>query len=527
MKFIKLSKSYSRSVIKDVLDLLERHGIDVSVWRPEITYGTKVYTQKDVEKWKNLYEKFGSYNYIKDFLRKEEEDGPADSTIKERLKEYFQKKKLDFESWEELYKRNIKLQKYGEKEELYWIRLYEKLGSFYQVSEKLEEKYGKIIRSSSIKERIKKRFLREKKNFNEWEQKYRRRNPSQFESIYSEEDVNLWIKLFEKYGFISKVIEKFENLNDKNQLSNGTILYRIEKKFEEEVKDFEKWYEKYRRSTKNFEKKYEMENVNEWETLFEEIGSFSGVSHYLNGLEGSEDIPNVHTIKAYLKEKFKKEERDFKKWVIEYYSPNHKRSNIIGNMIHFIMEFLFIKYQLNIGNAVFYEISPTDERDTIIDNALLELNNKIKMKCIDYSTSKYKENIYDKMYKNYQSIYRELIIVPLLIDDEVKISKTIKKNLRKNVKILNKDEFAKWVGYNNEELEIYYRAIELAKSALFDDDDFAKLRKLGKKAQYNLHKLEDKYPIGEKGFIKYLKNVNGKDYSYILKGLKFNSLEDF
>ncbi len=500
--------------------------IDVSTWRPKITYGIEKYNQKNVIKWKKLYEEFGSYNYIKDLLRNEEGEGPSDTTIKERLQNYFKEKDWDFKNWEARYKRNIQLQKYGDKEELFWMKLYEELASFRQVSIKLGEVYNKVFRSSSIRDRIKRRFLRQNIDFKKGENEYKQENPTKFKSVYSEQELNLWIQLFEKYGFLSKVSEEFEEKTG-NQISNRTILYRIEKKFEEEGKDFEEWYEKNRKSTKGFEKKYNMEDLNEWESLFEQIGSFCGVSYYLNEVRGDEDGPHGKTIKDYLKQKFRTENRDFKKWIINFYSPNHERANIIRLSIHFIMENLFIENQLRKGNIAFYEISPTDGRNTVSDNALLNLKDNIKMKCIDYSTSRYKENLFDKLYKNYQSSYRELIIVPLLIDKNIKLSKNIKKELRRNVKILNKDKFAKWMRYNEQELKLYNIAIEYAKTALYDDDDFDKLKELGKKAEYNLYILQKKYPIGEQGFQEYLKKGTKKDYSYLLKDLEFRSLEDY
>jgi len=111
------------------------------------------------------------------------------------------------------------------------------------------------------------------------------------------------------------------------------------------------------------------------------------------------------------------------------------------------MENLFLINQLRKGKKVFYEVSPTEEKNTVIDNAVINLSNKIKMTCIDYSTSRHKQNLFDKIYKQYQSIDRELIIVSLLIDEDIKIAQNIRSELKRNVKILNKDNFARWAGY--------------------------------------------------------------------------------
>jgi len=311
-----------------------------------------------------------------------------------------------------------------------------------------------------------------------------------------------------------------------NQVSSSTILYRIAKLYEEEGKDFDKWYDINRKSTEYGTKRYDKEDIDEWERLFEEIGSFSGVSYYLIELL-EKDAPLAKSIKKHLKEKFLEEGRDFKKWIIEFYSPNHERANNIGFFIHYIMEYLFLLNQLRKGKNVYYEISPTLERDTVIDNAVIDLTLIIKMTCIDYSISRHKYNLFDKIYKNYQDIERELIIVSLLIDEDIKIPQNIKKELKRNVKILNKDKFVRWVGYNNEELKQYNRVIELAKIGLYDDDAYNELNSIGKEAQLRIYELSKKYPISEKDLQEYLKSGTPKDYSYILKGLKFKDITDF
>lgn len=247
----------------------------------------------------------------------------------------------------------------------------------------------------------------------------------------------------------------------------------------------------------------------------------------MSELSQGNDFPAGKTIEEYLKRKFDKEGRDFKSWVIEFYSPNHARANNIGFYVHYIIEYLVVKNQLRKRRKVYYEISPSDERDTIIDNALIDLSSTPKMWCIDYSTTRYVSNLFDKIYKNYQGIDRGLMIVSLLIDEKIELPKNAKKEVKINTQILNKDKFAKWIGFNEREAEIYYRVIELSKTALYDDEDLRSLEEMGKTAKSRLSKLEKKYPIGENGLIEYLRNVNGKDYTYILRDLKFKKLDTF
>jgi len=168
------------------------------------------YIIEDVRWWITLYEELGSYNHVKDHIRKLNGQGPTDTTIKERIYKLFIDEGKDFKKWEKRFKRNIKLQKYGDHEEIYWIKLYEELGSFYLVALYLQEEYKKVIRLSTIKERIKKRFLREyRTDFDDWVKIYKRENPTTYKPVYPHSHVELWICLFEKYGFISDVIKEY------------------------------------------------------------------------------------------------------------------------------------------------------------------------------------------------------------------------------------------------------------------------------------------------------------------------------
>ncbi len=527
MDFTGLTKAPIQANIKLYLNILKnKTGINIDKWTPKITYGVIKYTDDDVEWWIKLYEEMGSYNHVKDHIRKINGDGPSDTTIKNRIQELFIRKGRNFEEWEARFKRNIRLQKYGETEEVYWMTLYERFGSFYQVSLFLLEEYGKIIRSSAIKDRIKRKFQRKlRTDFENWVIKYKRENPTTFKSIYPSSDVLLWMRLFEEYGFISKVVEEYRKKTG-NEVSKTAIVYRIAKFFEEEGKDFDIWYEKYRQSTEYGKKRYNNEEIEEWESLFEELGSFTGVSYYSIEVLGK-DAPSGKTIKKLLKKKFIQEGRDFIRWVIEFYSPNHERSNNIGFYIHYIMEYLFLLHYLREGKKVFVEISPSLDRDTRIDNALIELDKNIKMRCIDYSSSRHKFNLFDKFYKNYQDIERELIIVSLLIDEDIQLPQNLTKGLKRNVKILNSDKFAKWVGYTKEELQQYNRAIELAKIGFYDDDAYNELSRIGKEIQQKIYELSKKYPISEKDLLKFLKSGTSKDYTYILRGLKFKDITDF
>ena len=237
MQFTNKTISTIRISIKKNLEFFsEVTGLNVDKWQPEVVYGIEKYDEDDVKYWKDLYEELGSYIRVKEHIRKLMGVGPADTTIKERLKQFFKKEGTDFVIWEQIFKRNIKSQKYGEREVEYWINLYEEIGSFKGVSNYFYNNYDKLISGSNIKKRIRKKFIRESRDFDEWENNFRADNPTTFKPIYTEKEVEEWINLFEKYGVFNRVSNYLKHKQEGFGPEAAVIKYRIQKKFEEKMK---------------------------------------------------------------------------------------------------------------------------------------------------------------------------------------------------------------------------------------------------------------------------------------------------
>lgn len=241
----------------------------------------------------------------------------------------------------------------------------------------------------------------------------------------------------------------------------------------------------------------------------------------------NEKAPCHHTIVRRLKLKFAKERRDFNKWVIEFFNPNHKTANKVGQFAHNILELIFIQFCIENNLKGYNEISPTLERDTIVDNALVDLNAGVKMISIDYTISNIQQNLFDKLFKGYQSNDRALFIVALTSDRKICIPQNYPKSVRKNVRIMNADEFAKYMGYDGNYLKAYKKAIDLSRIALFDDNAYNILERESKNARLKLAELSKIFPISEKELINYLRSGTEKDYAYILKDLRFRKLDIF
>ena len=80
--------------------------------------------------------------------------------------------------------------------------------------------------------------------------------------------------------------------------------------------------------------------MEEWERLYEKLGSFSAVSRYLN-YQGQKTAVTSTIIKN-LRKKFRKEGRNFTEWVNIFYSPDSDIATNIGRFIHNGLELIFI-----------------------------------------------------------------------------------------------------------------------------------------------------------------------------------------
>lgn len=98
---------------------------------------------------------------------------------------------------------------------------------------------------------------------------------------------------------------------------------------------------------------------------------------------------------------------------------------------------------------------------------------------------------------------------------------------KKNVKFLNTERFAQFVGYglDTQILEQYQHAITLSLNAMFDDFSLDELSEMVVESKNNLIKIADNIrsklnlnynPLLQEGFEYHLKNGTGIDLSYLL-----------
>jgi len=128
---------------------------------------------------------------------------------------------------------------------------------------------------------------------------------------YTNEELEILKKLYEKIGTFSGVAN-FIKEKSGISISDATIKYKLEDKFLREGKNFESWINKYNKYTP----KYSDEDLELWKQLYEQIGSFLGVSNYLEKNCGIKVYDSL--ISRKLKKKFKQEGKNFQKWIQKY-----------------------------------------------------------------------------------------------------------------------------------------------------------------------------------------------------------------
>ena len=427
------------------------------------------------------------------------------------------------------YKRYHKTQQYKDSEVGIWEKLYEEIGSFPEVAKFLKQKYKKGPDYTTIIGRIKKKFEKEGRDFNQWRNFYKRKNTSQFLPLYLIRDAKKWRKLFEKSGSYRSV----ENLTS---VGHHTIKKYIAELAKKEGWDFEDWEEKYHigrykyknsdvklwidlyeklgsflavsnylnreigisPDPKNIKKRIKEEYINngdnfddwikcykktgiydnnrvlEWKFLYEELGNFSAISDYLD--ERTSESPDPTTIRNRLFSLFEENGWNFENWVNNYYNDNSERQYLIGKYIHWILEYIFISFTLEHNMKGFYEIMPNRFNGilTSVDNILI--NSSFDSISIDYTTSIRKKVLINKCKKDYQGFNRKLFIIALNFDNTKDFLKNRNIPFKENVKLLTANEFASFMGYYGYYLENFNIAIEVMKKSYNDD---VKLNKLG------------------------------------------------
>lgn len=252
------------------------------------------YSNEDIQEWKELFEELGSFRAVSRCLR-DRKNGrcPSAPTIKSRLQTKFRQEGQNFDDWISQYRIG-----YSDDEVLEWKELYERLGSFRAVCRHVREKYNNPnLNSSTVANRIKNKSCREKWNFDKW--------VNQFKKGYSSEDIQEWKDLFEQLGSFRAVSRFLQEKKSEKSPNASIIHYRLKRSFQLDVKNFDEWVEKFSQVDEILKQQhYTWDEMQKWENLFEQHGSFSAVSKYLNYHEGKGAVTS--TIIKNLRKKFKK-----------------------------------------------------------------------------------------------------------------------------------------------------------------------------------------------------------------------------
>jgi len=152
-----------------------------------------------IEELIDLYEKIGTFNGVKNYIKRKYNISISDITIKKKIKKRFDFESRNFERWVE---KNIKSDpKYADEDLNHWKLLHEKIGSFLGVPKYIENQYGRKIHDTTIKRGLERKFRLEGRNFEKWVlENDKSIERSGFEEIYTEQDVKYWIKLYQEIG---------------------------------------------------------------------------------------------------------------------------------------------------------------------------------------------------------------------------------------------------------------------------------------------------------------------------------------
>ena len=272
------------------------------------------YTNEELELLKKLYENIGTFSGVAKNVKQQYGHSISDTTIKYKLEEKFQRERLDFESWINRYNKYIP--KYSEYDLKSWELLYEQIGSFLGVSNYLKRNNMTFAYDGRIKKKLKEKFINEGRDFKRWIQMYDRSiERSGFKKVYNEDNAREWKKLYEQIGTYKGVIKYLKKKYGESP-HDTTIKYIIKELLNQEGKDFELWEVQHSQVPLGLTQGYLKKDIEKWEPLYEEIGSFEGVSEYIKEKEGT--APADITIKRQLKKKFYQEKRDFNSWIEEH-----------------------------------------------------------------------------------------------------------------------------------------------------------------------------------------------------------------
>jgi len=195
-----------------------------------------------------------------------------------------------------------------------------------------------------------------------------------------------------------------------------------------------------------------------------------------------------------------------------------------GNYIHEITGVKVIEYTRNLGILSFKEAHPSaidnlNAIDILLvrhDNFIHQIENKqniiflprdIHLICIDITISRDINFIIEKFYKGYQGPEKFLIVV-VFEDQFINIQIPYDVKYRDNIRIITIEDYANFLSPNNNgEIMNFFKYLRFLVESIkrFDDDHFAQLEELYKRAKQRLKLLQKRYGFRQKDLEIFLK----------------------
>ncbi|MHA1195602.1 MAG: hypothetical protein ACTSRH_05025 [Promethearchaeota archaeon] len=425
-----------------------------------------------------VYIEKGSYPKVSEYFLKEEGIKLNPQMIRRKIIKYFEETGRDYQQF---IRDNSILRFWSEDDVKYWIELVEMLGGYQEVSSYLEKTRGIFIHRNYIRKKVKDYLEKIGVSYEDFSNNFlNRRN-------WTDEDVIEWINLYKKLGDFS-ALETYLRNERGLRVSKRTLSIKFKQFFLEHnlnYYEFQKKYAKYRF--------YTVDDFKYWIYLFEKLGGYISVKEFLRENEGL-DISRK-TISHNIRKYFKENNWDYENWFNEYYSPENERASLVGQYLHKILEYIFIIDYLRKRIKVFYEIG--------FDNAFIP-NNKssYELILIDYTISSDWQILRRKMYRGYQRINRFLIIVSLFSNKSIRIPPKMNIPYIENVRIMNSSEFIEFSRLSNHNTHLFYNALKLAHSSLYNDDDLIELREYATECAQSLISLSREYSFQKEDFFR-------------------------
>ncbi len=285
--------SFSES--RDMTDKSDEFEKSVSVFQSSYSGKKPRYPDSEVENvWMPKFEKYGDYKEVAKDLNKlygRVKSKLAAETISRRIKKLFDNE-MDYINW---YNQFAKQKNYPDEHiKEFWKPAFEQMGNYRGVGDSVAKYYGgKAPTISSIEYGLRKLFedypnLFIEKTFLEWFSKYT--------ILYTDEIVEYWIKLFQKF-------KSYRSLRDYLISKGGriptisTIRNKVQAYFRKKNMDYISWIKKHESTSHYYE-----DDVLLWKFLFEEVGTYRGVALRFEQIDGR--LPDHKNIKRRLQNFF-------------------------------------------------------------------------------------------------------------------------------------------------------------------------------------------------------------------------------